>query len=217
MPPRFLIVACLIFCLPGITPAQTVDSSFFEKKIRPVLVDQCQSCHGDKKQKSGLRVDSLQALLTGGESGPSLVPRKPDESLLIKVIEQGEPYAMPPKGKLPREQMADLRTWVKAGAPWPGATAGSVKQNQTITQTTTRRYAPGSTRVTLPSPRACVQASVSVFASPACVHVRVHPPRVLCRCLREDESRASGCGCKALPLPLLLPAPAGCCCCCCCC
>ena len=135
MPPRLLIVACLIFCLSGITPAQTVDSSFFEKKIRPVLVDQCQSCHGDKKQKSGLRVDSLQALLTGGESGPSLVPGKPDESLLIKVIEQGEPYAMPPKGKLPREQMADLRTWVKAGAPWPGATVGSVKQNQTITQT----------------------------------------------------------------------------------
>lgn len=125
--PRPGLVACL--CLIGFSygHGQTVDEAFFEKKIRPILVDQCQSCHGEKKQKSGLRVDTLQALLAGGESGPSLVPGKPDESLLVRVIEQGEPYAMPPKGKLTRDQISNMRLWVKAGAPWPGATTGPGK------------------------------------------------------------------------------------------
>ncbi|MFM8933016.1 MAG: c-type cytochrome domain-containing protein, partial [Gemmataceae bacterium] len=122
--PRPGLVACL--CLIGFSygHSQTVDEAFFEKKIRPILVDQCQSGHGEKKQKRGLRVDTLQALLAGGESGPSLVPGKPDESLLVRVIEQGEPYAMPPKGKLTRDQISNMRLWVKAGAPWPGATTG---------------------------------------------------------------------------------------------
>lgn len=122
-------MACLWLFGFGSAFGQTVDGSFFEKQIRPILVEHCQDCHGEKKQKSGLRVDSLQALLAGGESGPSLVPGKPDDSLLVRVIEQGEPYAMPPKGKLPRDQMTNIRLWVKAGAPWPGATtAGSAKQ-----------------------------------------------------------------------------------------
>lgn len=122
--PRLALMACL--CLFSLKSAfgQTMDGAFFEKKIRPILVEHCQDCHGEKKQKSSLRVDSLQALLTGGESGPCLVPGKPDDSLLVRVIEQGEPYAMPPKGKLPRDQMSNIRLWVKAGAPWPGATTG---------------------------------------------------------------------------------------------
>lgn len=118
--PRLALVACLCLVAFGDAHGQTVDDTFFERKIRPILVDHCQSCHGEKKQKSGLRLDTLQALLAGGESGPTLVPGKPDESLLVRVIEQGEPYAMPPKGKLPREQVASIRLWVKAGAPWPG-------------------------------------------------------------------------------------------------
>ena len=125
--PRLALVACLCLVAFGDAHGQTVDDTFFERKIRPILVDHCQSCHGEKKQKSGLRLDTLQALLAGGESGPTLVPGKPDESLLVRVIEQGEPYAMPPKGKLPREQVASIRLWVKAGAPWPGATTGPNK------------------------------------------------------------------------------------------
>ena len=57
---------------------------FFESRVRPILVDQCIKCHGPKKQSSGLRLDSRAAALGGGDSGPSLVPGKPDESLLVR-------------------------------------------------------------------------------------------------------------------------------------
>ncbi len=118
---RPVFLALSLFFAAASSRGQAVDAVFFEKKIRPVLVEQCQSCHSGKKVKSGLRMDSLQALLTGGESGPALVPGKPEESLLVRVIDQGEPYAMPPKGKLKKEEIADITRWVKAGAPWPGA------------------------------------------------------------------------------------------------
>ena len=65
-------------------PAKDLD--FFEKSIRPVLVKHCQECHGEKKQKAGLRLDSREALLTGGEQGAAIVPGKPEESLLIVAV-----------------------------------------------------------------------------------------------------------------------------------
>src|SRR3954452_11083904 len=66
---------------------------FFEKKIRPVLVDQCYKCHSAKseKVKGGLLLDSRAGLLKGGDSGPSIVPGKPGNSLLIKAIGYGDP------------------------------------------------------------------------------------------------------------------------------
>src|SRR5687767_12049197 len=59
------------------------DTQFFESKIRPILVENCHRCHGDKKQNGKLRLDSLAAMLAGGESGPAITPGKPKESLLI--------------------------------------------------------------------------------------------------------------------------------------
>ena len=56
---------------------------FFEQNVRPLLAEKCYSCHGDKKQKGGLRLDSIEAILKGGESGPAVVPGKPNESLLV--------------------------------------------------------------------------------------------------------------------------------------
>src|SRR5438093_831240 len=66
---------------------------FFEKKIRPLLVEQCYSCHSleAKKHKGGLLLDSKEALLKGGESGPALVPGKATDSLLIKAIHYTDP------------------------------------------------------------------------------------------------------------------------------
>jgi hypothetical protein len=102
---------------------------FFEKKIRPVLVDRCYSCHSaeSKKVKGELYVDSREGLLKGGELGPAIVPGDPDKSLLIKAIRYvDEDLKMPPKGKLSREVVADFEAWVKRGAPDPrskGATA----------------------------------------------------------------------------------------------
>lgn len=120
----FRFVLILALSSPwAIARAQVVDNDFFEKKVRPVLFQHCQSCHGPEKQKSGLRLDSISALLAGGESGPAIVRGKPEESLLCQVIEKGEPYAMPPKGKLAKEEISAIRSWVKAGAPWPGASS----------------------------------------------------------------------------------------------
>lgn len=105
--------------------ALAADLTFFENKIRPLLADQCYSCHSVKaeKTKGGLHVDSLEALLTGGDSGPALVPGDAEKSLLIKAVRYTDAdLQMPPKGKkLSERQIADLTRWIKAGAPWPEA------------------------------------------------------------------------------------------------
>ena len=98
---------------------------FFEKKVRPVLVEHCLECHGaeGKKVKGGLRLTSRAELLKGGDSGPAVVPGDPPKSRLIQAVHQVEELKMPPKGRLPAAVVADLETWVKAGAVWPGSAA----------------------------------------------------------------------------------------------
>src|SRR5262245_19791475 len=78
---------------------------FFEKSVRPILVERCQACHGASKQKGGLRLDSRQAILAGGSTGPAVIPGKPEDSLLVDAINYGEQYQMPPKSKLPAAEI----------------------------------------------------------------------------------------------------------------
>ncbi len=96
---------------------------FFESKVRPVLANHCYKCHSTtaEKVKGGLRLDSREALLKGGNSGAVMVPGDPEKSLLIRAIRHTDPdLQMPPKGeKLSVEQISDLTTWVKMGAPDP--------------------------------------------------------------------------------------------------
>src|SRR5215475_1998681 len=76
---------------------------FFEKKIRPILVEQCYACHSKdaKKQRGGLLLDTKAALRKGGKSGPAIVPGKPKDSLLIKAVRHLDPeLKMPRDGKL---------------------------------------------------------------------------------------------------------------------
>ncbi|HEX5104130.1 MAG TPA: PSD1 and planctomycete cytochrome C domain-containing protein [Pirellulaceae bacterium] len=117
--------ACLSAQAPAAEPAPPVISAeqerFFEEKVRPVLAAKCLECHGEKKQESGLRLDSRQGVLGGGDSGePAVVPHEPDRSLLVKAINHVGDYHMPPTTKLPDEQIAALTEWVKIGVPWPG-------------------------------------------------------------------------------------------------
>ena len=109
----------------------TAGLEFFEAKVRPLLVNRCQSCHGGGKAKGGLRLDTRATALGGGDTGPALVPGKPDESLLVEAIRYGEALQMPPKSKLPAEEIAVLTRWVEQGAPWPvgreSAPPGTVK------------------------------------------------------------------------------------------
>ncbi|MEA2708600.1 MAG: hypothetical protein QOF78_1201 [Phycisphaerales bacterium] len=100
---------------------------FFETKIRPVLVESCYSCHsaGAKNLKAKLYLDSRDGILKGGESDqPAIVPGDADESTLIRAIRhEDEGLTMPPKKKLPAEQIASFEAWVKMGAPMPAAPA----------------------------------------------------------------------------------------------
>src|SRR5262245_30087395 len=94
-------------------------TEFFEKRIRPILADNCQACHGARKQEAGLRLDTAEGLKKGSESGPVLVPGKPDQSKLIQAVRYAGDLQMPPEGKLSDQRIADLTTWVTDGAPWP--------------------------------------------------------------------------------------------------
>jgi mono/diheme cytochrome c family protein len=97
---------------------------FFETSVRPVLADRCQSCHGPDKQKGGLRLDSRQSMIAGGDTGPAVVPGEPEKSRLISAVHHtGDGPKMPPKGKLDDAQIAALTTWIKQGAFWPDAKA----------------------------------------------------------------------------------------------
>jgi hypothetical protein len=95
-------------------------ADFFEKKIRPILAENCYSCHGPEKQRGDLRVDGLAHLLKGTDQGPALLPGQPEKSRLIHVLQYQGEIKMPPKGKLPEPVLNDIAAWVKMGAPWPG-------------------------------------------------------------------------------------------------
>ena len=77
---------------------------FFENKVRPLLAEKCWSCHDEEKQKGSLRLDSLAAMLQGGESGAALVPGKLDESLLIDAIRY-QSFEMPPTKPLAESEL----------------------------------------------------------------------------------------------------------------
>ncbi len=95
---------------------------FFEKRIRPVLAERCYECHSAaaKKSKGGLTLDTRDGVLKGGEAGPVLVPGDPEKSRLIEAVRyHNRDLQMPPKSRLPAEQVRDLEQWVKLGAPDP--------------------------------------------------------------------------------------------------
>src|SRR5262245_55936740 len=103
-------------------PAEDIE--FFEREVRPLLVEHCHKCHGPKMQKGGLRLDSRAAVLKGGDTGPAIKPGDVKESLLIDAINYDpDGYQMPPTGKLSDDQIATLTDWVKRKAPWPDSQA----------------------------------------------------------------------------------------------
>src|SRR5205807_1932264 len=80
-------------------PPTPSDAEFFEKRVRPVLAENCFACHGPQKQKGGLRLDSAQALRQGGDSGPVVVPGDQDKSLLLRAVRHAGDLKMPPPPK----------------------------------------------------------------------------------------------------------------------
>lgn len=119
-------VLTLCVCLSAALPLAAEDVNdpakiqFFETQIRPVLVQHCYECHASdaKIVRGGLQLDSKVATLKGGDSGPAIVPGKPEDSLLLSAIKH-ESLAMPPKSKLPDNVITDFETWIRDGAVDP--------------------------------------------------------------------------------------------------
>jgi hypothetical protein len=130
MIPRLIPVLASILLLLGL-PGRGLETAaidrtkleFFEKKIRPILADNCYKCHSleSGKSKGGLTLDTREAMLRGGKDGEILKPGDPAASRLLVAVSYDDPdLQMPPKGeKLSAQQIADLTEWVKMGAPDP--------------------------------------------------------------------------------------------------
>ena len=130
---RTVVLAFVLALLPLLglrlcaqTPAERAGVDLFENRIRPLFVEHCYECHSAKAKKvrGGLRLDSRDDLMKGGDSGFAIVPGDPERSLLIKAVRYAEKdLAMPPSKdgskKLPDIAIADLVTWVKNGATYP--------------------------------------------------------------------------------------------------
>ncbi|MBN9517975.1 DUF1553 domain-containing protein [bacterium] len=135
--PRSLLVVVAAGLLAAPAAAQphpdAKSAEFFEKKIRPVLVEHCYSCHSAEaaaknKLKGGLALDTRDAVLAGGDSGPALVAGDPAKSLIVETMRYTGDLRMPPKGKLPAAVIADFEQWVKMGAPDPRTAAAGIKK-----------------------------------------------------------------------------------------
>ncbi|HZK80411.1 MAG TPA: DUF1549 domain-containing protein, partial [Humisphaera sp.] len=121
-----LMVLCLLpvggHAAAAAAPADAGGIEFFEKRIRPLLSQQCYKCHSatSEKLKANLLLDSRQAALQGGDTGPAVVPGHPETSLLIEAVKYtNDDMQMPPKTRLSASAVADLVKWVQMGAPWP--------------------------------------------------------------------------------------------------
>ncbi|MCA9083444.1 MAG: DUF1553 domain-containing protein [Planctomycetaceae bacterium] len=120
---RLLTSLAIVPLISGLASAEEItdqEREFFEKRIRPVLVEHCYGCHSAKSDelKGGLRLDFADGLRIGGDSGPAVVIGKPSESILISSLKY-EGMEMPPSGRLPDQVIRDFEHWVAAGAADP--------------------------------------------------------------------------------------------------
>ena len=114
-------VCCLVFLLPA-SGGSTEGFGFFREKVEPILAARCYECHSEEsgKQKGGLWLDRKAAWQHGGDAGPTLVPGAVEESLLVHSIRYlDEDLQMPPKGRLPEDEIEILERWIAMGAPDP--------------------------------------------------------------------------------------------------
>jgi hypothetical protein len=124
-------------------PSSDDGNAFFERKIRPILVARCHECHSAnaKTLQGGLRLDDVSSVRAGGDSGPALVPGKPDESLLVEAVTyRNVALQMPPGGKLAQQEIDDLTIWVANGAPFPESVTTAAATGRTIDFEQGRRF-----------------------------------------------------------------------------
>ena len=149
---------------------QQADVALFERKIRPLLARRCYECHSGSAKilRGGLRLDTRAGILRGGDSGPVVVPGRPDESLLIEAIgyESGT-IQMPPGGILPEGEIGLLKEWVLRGAPLPSESAEKAATPSGIDFEAGRRFWSFQPAERIAAPRVCgaerVQQPIDAF------------------------------------------------------
>ena len=120
----FSFTAGVVFLVGSAAGAEeslsTDELTFFETKIRPVLVRECYGCHSSKagNVRGGLRLDTKERMLLGGATGPAVVPGNLGESWLYNAMTHQD-FVMPPKRKLPQEVLDNFKVWIEMGAPDP--------------------------------------------------------------------------------------------------
>ncbi len=130
MPSALLVVAIGALPPSRASRAQSVheETEFFEKNVRPLLVEKCWPCHGDaKKLKGGLSLTSRANIIKGGESGPAALSGDPAGSLLVQAVRYDQELKMPPKGKLTDREIEVLSRWVAMKLPWPETAVATAK------------------------------------------------------------------------------------------
>jgi len=121
------IVVALVASAPRAVPAEQGGVDGSPAAVARLLGSRCGKCHDSGTAKGGLSLASVADMRAGGESGPAVVPGKPEESLLVAAIGYADDrFQMPPDGKLTEAEIASLSAWVKEGAVWPeGSDPGS--------------------------------------------------------------------------------------------
>jgi mono/diheme cytochrome c family protein len=129
---RIILLVALALCIINVRLALAVTNEtkssdgdrLFLEQVKPLLDARCSSCHGADKAEGGLRLNSREAALDGGDTGPALVPGKPNESLLLEAVKHThQVLRMPPKDDLSSKDIALLERWIREGATWPQSTA----------------------------------------------------------------------------------------------
>ena len=134
---RLTLFSLLLLSLVAVRlhAADTVGVEFFEKRIRPLLIERCYECHGAeaKKIKGGLRLDTREGLMKGGDTGPAIIPGDPEKSRLIEAVRyKNQDLQMPPKSPLRPEQVRDLEQWIRLGAPASSTSSAKVADKRVI-------------------------------------------------------------------------------------
>ncbi|MDX1951684.1 MAG: DUF1553 domain-containing protein [Verrucomicrobiota bacterium] len=151
-----IIVGLLLGCISVFSNTSDAEE-FFEKQIRPVLVEHCYRCHsaGSEKIKGGFTLDSRESILKGGDSGSAVVPGDADKSLLIQAIRHSHPDLKMPKEKLADGQIKALEKWIQIGLPYPSAASSENSSTNHWSLKPVRK-------VTVPSPKSATAKSTEI-------------------------------------------------------
>lgn len=117
---RSIAITLFVPVFASVAQADERKVEFFEKQIRPLLINRCSKCHGARKQESGLRVDDRAAFFQGGDSGAAIQPGQAGNSLLLARVQARGDQQMPPDTRLSDQEIAALQKWIADGAVWPG-------------------------------------------------------------------------------------------------